>query len=82
MKIIKIELIVAGFLGSSKSTKNGPEIIKREYINPITVREVLTDAKIKLRFIGLIMLNGKNTNQDFLINHSCRIKLYPLLGGG
>jgi len=82
MKIIKIELIVAGFLGSSKSTKNGTEIIKREYINSITVREVLADAKIKLRFIGLIMLNGKNTNQDFLINYSCRIKLYPLLGGG
>ena len=82
MKIFKVELIATGFLGSNKTNKNGTEIIEREYDHSITVREVLMDAKIKLGFVGLIMLNNKSIDQGFLINDSCCIKLYPLLGGG
>jgi len=82
MKIIKIELIVTGFLSSKKLAKKSTEIIEVEYNNPVTVRELLRDTKIKIKFLGLIILNGKNINQDFLINYSCCIKLYPLLGGG
>ena len=82
MKIIKIELIVTGFLSSNKSSKKGTEIIEVEYDNPVTVRKLLEDTKIKVKFLGLIILNGKNINQDFLINDSCQIKLFPLIGGG
>ena len=82
MKIIKIELIVTGFLSSNKSSKKGTEIIEVEYDNPVTVRKLLKDTKIKVKFLGLIILNGKNINQDFLINNSCQIKLFPLIGGG
>jgi len=82
METFKIELTVTGFLSSKNSNKNGIEIIRKEYFCPITVRDVLTDAKIKSGFIGLIMLNGKSINQDLLISDSCCLKLYPLLGGG
>ncbi|MEA2022057.1 MAG: hypothetical protein U9N08_06255 [Candidatus Caldatribacteriota bacterium] len=57
------------------------ETIKVEYNNPVTVRNLLKDTKIKIEFLGLIILNGKNINQDFLINYFCCVKLYPLLGG-
>ena len=82
MEIIRIELIATGFLGSKKSAKHDTEIIIKEYICPITVRKLLIDARIKVDFLGLIMLNGESIHQDFLIETSCRIKLFPILGGG
>ena len=82
MEIIRIELVATGFLGSGKSGKQGTEIIIKEYIYPITVKKLLIDAKIKVNFLGLIILNGKSIHQDFLIETSCRIKLFPILGGG
>ena len=82
MEIIRIELVATGFLGSKKSAKHGTEIIIKEYICPITVRKLLIDARIKVDFLGLIILNGKSIHQDFLIETSCRIKLFPILGGG
>ena len=80
--MIKIELITSGFLSSNKSAKRGTEIIKVEYSNPVTVRKLLIDTKIKIKFLGLIILNGKSISRDFLINKSCEIKLFPLIGGG
>lgn len=80
--MIKIILIVTGFLSSNRSVQGGTDIIEIECNDPVTVRKLLMDTKIKVKFLGLIMLNGKNVDQDFLINKSCKIKLFPLMGGG
>ena len=80
--MIKIELITPAFLISNKTTKKGTEILVVEYDKPVTVRKLLKDTNIQVEFLGLIMLNAKNINQNFILNNSCQIKLFPLLGGG
>ena len=80
--MIKIKLIVNGFLSNNKSLKGGKEIIELEYEKSVTIRKLMIEAKIKLEFLGLIILDGKNIDQDFLVTDSCQIKLFPILGGG
>ena len=80
--MIKVELIISGFLGPGETNHQGLETITKEYTQPLTIGEILLDAKIKVNFLGLIVKNGKTIHRDFLIKESCQIKLFPLLGGG
>lgn len=81
-KMIKIQLIVHGFLSNKPEAERSKEVIEVEYSHALTVNQLLKDIKIKIEFLGLVILDGKDVNRDFLINHSCQIKLIPLLVGG
>ena len=81
--MIKIKLIVPKLLSSEPNIKGNTQIINLEYNNPVTVDQVLTDNKIKINFLGIILLDGKkNVNKKFLIEESCELKLFLLMDGG
>ena len=81
--MIKIKLIVPKLLSSEPNIKGNTQIIHLEYNNPVTVDQVLTDNKIKMNFLGIILLDGKkNVNKKFLIEESCELKLFLVMAGG
>ena len=49
--MIKIKLIVNGFLSNNKSLKGGKEIIELEYEKSVTIRKLMIEAEIKLEFL-------------------------------
>ena len=81
--MIKIKLIVPKHLSNEKDLKENSQVLNLEYTNPVTVERVLKENKIKLDYLGFIVMNGdKNIKKDFLIEESCELKLFLVMGGG
>jgi len=81
--MIKIKLVVPKLLSSDQNIKGHTQVLNLEYRNPVTVEQVLKDNKIKMHFLGFMVLNGnKNVNKKFLIEESCELKLFLLMAGG
>lgn len=81
--MIKIKLIVPKSLNNNQDIKGNTHIFDLEYENPVTVDQVLKDNNINRNFPILVVLNGtKNVNKKYLIEESCELKLFILMGGG
>ncbi len=81
--MIKIKLLVPKLLSSEPKIKGNTQILNLEYSHPVTVGQVLKDNKIKMDFLGFMLLDGKkNVNKKFLIEESCELKLFLLMAGG
>jgi len=81
--MIKIKLVVPKLLSGNQNTTGNTQVLNLEYNNPVTVEQVLKDNKIKMHFLGFMVLNGnKNVNKKFLIEESCELKLFLLMAGG
>jgi len=80
--LLKIKLIMHGFLRESLTEKKRLDIIEVEYDAPVSIEKLLKEAKIRLDFLGLILVDGRNVKLDYMVNDSCQIKLFPMVGGG
>jgi len=81
--MIKIKLIVPKLLSSNQNLKCNNQILNLEYNNPVTVEQVLKDGEIKTGFLGFMVIDSKKSvNKKSLIEESCELKLYMLIGGG
>ena len=81
--MIKIKLVVPKLLSNDQNIKGHTQVLNLEYSNPVTIEQVLKDNKIKMHFLGFMVLNGnKNVNKIFLIEESCELKLFLLMAGG
>jgi len=52
------------------------------YSKPITIRQVLKDAKISSADVFFIKTGDKIVKEDYLLTKSNEVKLFPIIGGG
>ncbi len=76
--MIKIELVLEGYLKNKFLTKN----MELNYSSPIKISKVLKDAKISLADVFFIKIEDSLVKENYIIGKSCKIKLFPIIGGG
>jgi len=82
-KTIKIKLSIPKYLSSKEDLLKNTQLLELKYDNPVKVEQVLKDSRIKDDYLGIILLNGeKNINKEYLIRHSCELKLFLMMAGG
>jgi len=75
---MKISIKLEGYL-KYKHPSNGLEL---NYSKPITISQVLKDAKISSADVFFIKTGDKIVNEDYLLIKSNEVKLFPIIGGG
>ena len=75
---MKISIKPEGYL-KYKHPSNSLEL---NYSKPITIRQVLKDAKISLADVFFIKTGDKIVKEDYLLTKSTKVKLFPIIGGG
>ena len=75
---MKISIKLEGYL-KYKHPSNSLEL---NYSKPITIRQVLKDAKISLADVFFIKTGDKIVKEDYLLIKSTEVKLFPIIGGG
>jgi len=75
---MEITLILEGYL----KNKYPSSIIELNYPKPVTIREVLKDAKVSPADVFFIKVEDSMIKEDYLLARSSKIKLFPIIGGG
>ena len=75
---MKIKIVLEGYL-KYKYPSNSLEL---NYSKPITISQVLKDAKISSADVFFIKVGDLIVKEDFLLTKSNEIKLFPIIGGG
>ena len=75
---MKITIKLEGYLKYKYPSNN----LELNYSKPITIRQVLEDAKISLADVFFIKTGDKIVNEDYLLIKSNEVKLFPIIGGG
>lgn len=75
---MKIEVILEGYLKDKYSSKT----IELNYGVPIMISKILKDAKISSADVFFIKMEDSLVKEDYIIRKSCKIKLFPIIGGG
>ena len=57
-------------------------ILELNYSKPVTIRQVLEDAKISLVDVFFIKVGDSIVKEDYLLTKSNEVKLFPVIGGG
>ena len=58
------------------------DILELNYPKPVTIRQVLKDAKISFADVFFIKVGDLMAKEDYLITKSTEVKLFPVIGGG
>ena len=75
---MKIIIKLEGYL----KYKYPSNILELNYSEPVTVHQVLKDAKISSADVFFIKTGDKIVKEDYLLTKSNEIKLFPIIGGG
>jgi len=75
---MKISIKLEGYL----KYKYPSGILELNYSEPVTVHQVLKDAKISLADVFFIKTGDKIVKEDYLFTESAEVKLFPIIGGG
>ncbi|MGB6369978.1 MAG: hypothetical protein WBF68_02945 [Atribacterota bacterium] len=76
---MKIKIVLEGYL----KYKYSPNILELNYSKPVTIYEILEDAKISLADVFFIIKTGdKIVKEDYLLAESAEVKIFPIIGGG
>jgi len=76
--MIKIELVLEGYFKNKFLTK----IIEVNYSSPVKISKILEDAKISSADVFFIKIEDSLVKENYIIRKSCKIKLFPIIGGG
>ena len=75
---MKISIKLEGYL----KYKYPSNILELHYSKPVTIRQVLKDAKISFADVFFIKLGDLMVKEDYLLIKSNEVKLFPIIGGG
>jgi len=75
---MKISIKLEGYL----KYKYSSDIIELNYSKPITIHQVLEDAKISSVDVFFIKTGDKIVKEDYLLVKSTEVKLFSIIGGG
>ena len=75
---MKISIILEGYL----KYKYPSNILELHYSKPVTIRQVLKDAKISFADVFFIKVGDLMVKEDYLLIKSNEVKLFPVIGGG
>jgi len=75
---MKISIKLEGYL----KYKYPSNILELNYSKPVTIRQVLEDAKISLADVFFIKTGELIVKEDYLLTKSNEVKLFPIIGGG
>ena len=54
----------------------------REYSQPVTVRDIVSELDIPESEVGIIFINGRGADLDQVLAEDDTLSLFPLVGGG
>jgi sulfur carrier protein ThiS len=75
---MKINIKLEGYL----KYKYPFNILELNYSEPVTVHQLLKDAKISSADVFFIKVGDLIVKEDYLLTKSNEIKLFPIIGGG
>jgi len=75
---MKISIKLEGYL----KYKYPSNILELNYSKPVTIYNILKDAKISLADVFFIKTGDKIVKEDYLLTESAEVKLFPVIGGG
>jgi len=75
---MKISIKLEGYL----KYKYPSNILELNYSTPVTIRQVLEDAKISSADVFFIKVGDLMVKEDYLLTKSNEVKLFPVIGGG
>ncbi|MBA7555599.1 hypothetical protein ES705_48270 [subsurface metagenome] len=76
---MKITLILVGYFLKNKYPSSTIEL---NYSKPVTIRQVLKDAKISPADVFFIKTGDSIVKVDYILAKSAEVKLFPVIGGG
>jgi len=76
--MIEVTLQLEGYL----KDKYPLSYLELNYSKPITIRQVLKDAKISSADVFFIKVEDLIVKEDYLLTKSNEVKLFPITGGG
>lgn len=75
---MKISIKLEGYL----KYKYPSNILELNYSKPVTILQVLKDAKISFADVFFIKVGDLMVKEDYLLIKSNKVKLFPVIGGG
>ena len=75
---MKISIKLEGYL----KHKYPSNILELNYSKAVTIRKILEEAKISSADVFFIKVEDSIVKEDYFIRKSCKIKLFPIIGGG
>jgi len=75
---MKISIKLEGYL----KYKHPTNILELNYSKPVTILQVLKDAKISFADVFFIKVGDLMVKEDYLLTESAEVKLFPIIGGG
>lgn len=75
---MKISIKLEGYL----KYKYPSNILGLNYSEPVTVHQILKDAKLSSADVFFIKVGDKIVKEDYLLTESTEVKLFPIIGGG
>ena len=75
---MKISIKLEGYL----KYKYPSNILELNYSKPVTIRQVLKDAKISPADVFFIKVGDLIVKEDYLFTEPIEVKLFPIIGGG
>ena len=75
---MKISIKLEGYL----KYKYSSNVLELNYPKPVTILQVLKDAKISFADVFFIKVGDLMVKEDYLLIKSNEVKLFPIIGGG
>ena len=75
---MKISIKLEGYL----KYKYPSNILELNYSKPVTILQVLKDAKISFADVFFIKVGDLMVKEEYLLTKSNEVKLFPIIGGG
>ena len=75
---MKISIKLEGYL----KYKHSSNILESKYSKPVTIRKVLKDTKISSADVFFIKIEDSLVKENYIIRKYCKVKLFPVIGGG
>ncbi|HEC93339.1 MAG TPA: hypothetical protein ENI51_10160 [Candidatus Atribacteria bacterium] len=75
---MKINIKLEGYL----KYRYPSNILELNYPKPVTIRQVLKDAKISPADVFFIKVGDLIVKEDYLFTEPIEVKLFPIIGGG
>jgi hypothetical protein len=75
---MKISIKLEGYL----KYKYPSNILELNYSKPVTICQILKDAKISFADVFFIKVGDLMVKEDYLLTKSNKLKLFPIIGGG
>lgn len=75
---MKISIVLEGYLKDKYSFSP----IELNYFKAVTIHKILEEAKISSADVFFIKVEDSIVKEGYFVRKSCKIKLFPITGGG